>query len=69
MGTVKEIKSDMASVTVKTEPGSGVATATLTTTTSKTEIKTDNENRIYSSTCTKGKVKLSQIYDENYNCK
>lgn len=46
-------KTESSDTPIKTEP---------VTTVAKTNIKTENDNRIYSSPCTKGKVCIYYIY-------
>lgn len=52
-GEVKKEESDEVAVTVKSEPG--ISTSTTVTTSSSSNVK-DGIKRIYSSSCTKGKV-------------
>ncbi|XP_073972080.1 nucleosome-remodeling factor subunit NURF301 E(bx) isoform X2 [Rhodnius prolixus] len=57
-GEVKKEESDEVAVTVKSEPG--ISTSTTVTTSSSSNVK-DGIKRIYSSSCTKGKVYLKKV--------
>lgn len=55
MGSMTQTKNEAASVTVKTESGKKVLAKGIVTSSTKTEVKTEDD-RVYSSTSSRGKV-------------
>lgn len=64
LGTLKETKNQQASVTVKAEPGKEISAKGTVTSSVKKEVKTE-DNRVYSSTNTCGKVKFITLKNCN----
>lgn len=68
LGTLKETKNQQASVTVKAEPGKEISAKGTVTSSVKKEVKTE-DNRVYSSTNTCGKVKFITLKNVMYSLK